>query len=153
MCSDTKNWKIQKFVENSPVISWYKLLIFGKKISKKSPPNDGSNPLRIKCRNNETKLLHGVDHAIENSGVHCFDMKIYTAEKSGFRFVFSAKNNAESLFQIENVNVFYINIFFSCPRTRAPCMHGCAPCTRARNAESASHPSVLGRTAGLSTAV
>ena len=41
-------------------------------------------------------MLHGLYHAVENLGVHCFDVKVYTAAKSGLRLVFSAKNNAES---------------------------------------------------------
>ena len=100
---------------------------------------------------NERKLLFGVYHAIENPGVHCFDVKVYTAAKSGFRFVFSAKNNAESSFQIENVNGFCITHF--CRVHAHTCMHASMYDVHAcENAESASHPSVLGRTAGPRTA-
>ena len=81
------------------------------------------------------EFLHGVHHAMENPRVHCFDVKLYTAAKSGFRFVFSAKNNAESSFQIENVNGFCI--FFrvhvhacmhACVDVRCACMRKCGEC-------------------------
>ena len=89
----SKNPKIDK---DFSIDSLIRIIHFGGKISKKFLPNYGDNPLRNTCSKNERKLLHGLYHAVENPGVHCFDVKVYTAAKSGFRFAFSAKNNAES---------------------------------------------------------
>ena len=89
----SKNQKIDGFSSGDSLI---RIIHFGGKISKKFLPNYGDNPLRNTCSKNETKLLHGLYHAVENPGVHCFDVKVYTAEKSGFIFAFSAKHNAES---------------------------------------------------------